>query len=46
VKIIAFTAFPAGTQAAEVSGFDDYLTKPMEPADLVEAIVRVAAPPQ
>ncbi len=24
VKIIALTAFPAGTQAAELSGFDDY----------------------
>jgi CheY-like chemotaxis protein len=46
VKIIALTAFPAGTQAAEVSGFDDYLTKPMEPSDLVEAIVRVAARPK
>jgi hypothetical protein len=46
VKIIALTAFPAGTQAAEVSGFDDYLTKPMEPSDLVEAIVRVDARPR
>jgi CheY-like chemotaxis protein len=46
VKIIALTAFPAGTQAAEVSGFDDYLTKPMEPSDLVDAIVRVDTRPR
>ncbi len=36
--IIALTAFPAGT--ADKRGFDDFLAKPIEPFDLVEAVAK------
>jgi PAS domain S-box-containing protein len=42
VKIIAFTAFPSGTAAAEQSGFDKYLTKPMDPSDLINELAAIA----
>ncbi|HUR81758.1 MAG TPA: PAS domain S-box protein [Thermoanaerobaculia bacterium] len=41
LKIVALTAFPAGRNAAKDSVFDAYVTKPVEPGDLVEAIARV-----
>ena len=41
VKIVALSAFPSGARAAEISGFDAYLRKPIDPNDLVEAIARV-----
>ena len=41
MKMIALSAFPAGKVAAQESGFDDYLSKPIEPAVLVEAVARV-----
>jgi len=40
VKLIALTAFPAAARAGE-GVFDGYLTKPVEPADLVEDIARI-----
>jgi CheY-like chemotaxis protein/nitrogen-specific signal transduction histidine kinase len=42
LKIVALTAFPAGMSSAERTGFDAYLTKPIDPAELVEAVARVA----
>ncbi len=41
MKMIALSAFPAGKVAAEESGFDDYLSKPIEPVVLIEAVARV-----
>ena len=41
-KIIALSAFPAGASAAERAGFDLYLTKPVDPGELVNEIARVA----
>jgi CheY-like chemotaxis protein len=38
MKVIALSAFPAGKVAAADSGFDDYLSKPIEPSTLVEAV--------
>lgn len=40
VKLIVLTAFPAASRAGE-GVFDGYLTKPVEPADLVEDIARI-----
>lgn len=40
MKIIALSAFTAGANAAERSGFDLYLRKPIDPADLVDAIAK------
>jgi CheY-like chemotaxis protein/anti-sigma regulatory factor (Ser/Thr protein kinase) len=40
MKVLALSAFPAGKVAADDSGFDDYLSKPIEPSDLIEAVVR------
>jgi PAS domain S-box-containing protein len=41
MKMIALSAFPAGRVAAEESGFDDYLSKPIEPSVLIDAVARV-----
>jgi PAS domain S-box-containing protein len=41
LKIIALSAFPAATAAAEISGFDLYLRKPIDPADLVDAAAKL-----
>lgn len=41
MKIAALSAFPAGRSPAEQSGFDDYLSKPIDPLALVEAIDRL-----
>jgi len=43
-KIVALTAFPAGKGAASDSGFDEYLTKPVDPFDLVDSVARVVGP--
>ena len=40
LKIVAFSAFPA--RLDETSGFDFYLTKPLDPFQMVEDIARVA----
>jgi len=40
VKIVALSAFPAPKKGADLGDFDAYLTKPIEPAELVDAIVR------
>ncbi|MGZ8869354.1 MAG: PAS domain-containing hybrid sensor histidine kinase/response regulator [Thermoanaerobaculia bacterium] len=40
LKIIALSAFPSATTAAEASGFDLYLRKPIDPADLVDAVAK------
>jgi CheY-like chemotaxis protein/anti-sigma regulatory factor (Ser/Thr protein kinase) len=37
--IVALSAFPAGT--ADKNGFNEYLTKPIEPYDLVEAVAKL-----
>jgi PAS domain S-box-containing protein len=42
VKVAALSAFPAGRVGAQDSLFDAYITKPVEPAELVEALERVA----
>jgi CheY-like chemotaxis protein len=44
MKIAVLSAFPSGGQAAEQSGFDTYLTKPIDPLDLVEKIALLAEP--
>ena len=41
MKIVALTAFPAGSARATDGIFDAYLTKPVEPTALVEAIADV-----
>ena len=41
LKIIAVSAFPAGRAAAKDSVFDAYVTKPVEPLALVDAVARV-----
>ncbi len=43
LKIVALTAFPAGRNAAKDSVFDAYVTKPVEPAELVETIASAVA---
>jgi PAS domain S-box-containing protein len=43
VKIIALTAFPAGTASGDRTLFDAYLSKPIDPFDLVDEVARVAA---
>jgi CheY-like chemotaxis protein len=43
MKIIALSAFPAGRVAAKESGFDEFLTKPIDPFDLVDSIARSAS---
>jgi PAS domain S-box-containing protein len=43
LKVVALSAFPAGRAAAKDSVFDAYVTKPVEPTELVEAIARVLA---
>ncbi|HKR64073.1 MAG TPA: PAS domain S-box protein [Thermoanaerobaculia bacterium] len=45
MKVIALSAFPAGKVAAEEGGFDDYLAKPIEPSELVDAVARVGGRP-
>jgi PAS domain S-box-containing protein len=40
MKIVALSAFPAG---AEPTGFDAYLTKPIDPFQLVEDVARIVA---
>jgi PAS domain S-box-containing protein len=43
VKLIVLTAFPAAAQAGE-GMFDGYLTKPVDPADLVDDIAHIVRP--
>ena len=43
MKIVALSAFPAGRGAAKESGFDDFLTKPIDPFDLIDSIARIAS---
>jgi PAS domain S-box-containing protein len=43
LKIVALSAFPAGRGAARDSGFDEYLTKPIDPFELVSSIERIAS---
>jgi PAS domain S-box-containing protein len=45
MKIVALTAFPASRAAARDAIFDAYITKPVEPADLIESVANVLAPP-
>jgi hypothetical protein len=40
MKIVALSAFPAGRAPAKDSVFDAYVTKPVEPATLVDAVAR------
>jgi len=42
LKIVALSAFPATSIPSGQSGLDEYLTKPIDPTDLVEAIAKVA----
>ncbi|HEX8411256.1 MAG TPA: PAS domain S-box protein [Thermoanaerobaculia bacterium] len=42
IKVIALSAFPA--RPNEASGFDAYLTKPVDPFHLVDDVARVALP--
>jgi PAS domain S-box-containing protein len=41
-KVVALSAFPAGRNGVADAPFDTYLSKPIEPLDLVEAVARVA----
>ncbi|HEX7708854.1 MAG TPA: PAS domain S-box protein [Thermoanaerobaculia bacterium] len=41
LKIAALTAFPEGAGAAKQVGFDAYLRKPIDPAELIESLARV-----
>ena len=41
MKIMALSAFPAGRAPAKDRVFDAYVTKPVEPAELVESVARV-----
>jgi CheY-like chemotaxis protein len=41
VKLIALSAFPPRSTAEQEPGFDEYLTKPIDPTALVDAIVRI-----
>jgi PAS domain S-box-containing protein len=40
-KIVALSAFPAGPPGSRDSVFDAYISKPVEPADLVDCVARV-----
>jgi CheY-like chemotaxis protein len=40
VKLIILSAFPAAAQASDVM-FNGYLTKPVDPADLVDDVARI-----
>jgi CheY-like chemotaxis protein/two-component sensor histidine kinase len=46
LKVVALTAFPSGRAAAKQGGFDEYLTKPIDPFALVDILVRVHATPR
>ena len=41
LKIVALTAFPAGRAGAKDSMFDAYVTKPVEPSELVDTLAKV-----
>jgi PAS domain S-box-containing protein len=40
-KIVALSAFPAGSAASRDSVFDAYITKPVEPSELVDCVARI-----
>ena len=44
IKLIALTAFPASGSVAERGFFERYLTKPIDPFQLVDAVAEVARP--
>jgi PAS domain S-box-containing protein len=44
IKLLALTAFPASGSAAERGFFERYLTKPIDPFELVDAVAEVARP--
>jgi PAS domain S-box-containing protein len=44
LKVVALSAFPAGSRV-EGDTFDRYLTKPIDPTDLVDAIAKIAGQP-
>ena len=46
LKVVALTAFPSSRTAAKQGGFDEYLTKPIDPFALVDILVRVHASPR
>jgi PAS domain S-box-containing protein len=41
LKIVALTAFPAGRSGGHDAIFDAFITKPVEPSELVDAIARI-----
>jgi PAS domain S-box-containing protein len=41
MKIIAFSAFPAGRAGGQDNVFDAYISKPVDPPDLIDAVARV-----
>jgi PAS domain S-box-containing protein len=43
-KLVALSAFPVSRQANHDAGFDEYLTKPIDPFELVDAVARVVGP--
>jgi len=43
LKVVALSAFPAGRGGGQDGVFDGYISKPVEPADLVAGIARVLA---
>ena len=45
-KIVALSAFPAGRSGLADAPFDTYLSKPIEPLHLIEAVERVVMAPK
>ena len=43
MKIAVLSAFPAGSKPIQRSGFDEYLSKPIDPFALVDAIAKLTA---
>ena len=43
-KLVALSAFPVSRTANSDAGFDEYLSKPIDPFELVDAVARVVGP--
>jgi CheY-like chemotaxis protein/anti-sigma regulatory factor (Ser/Thr protein kinase) len=43
-KLVALSAFPVSKTANSDAGFDEYLTKPIDPFELVDSVARVVGP--
>ena len=45
LKVVALSAFPPGRGGGQDPVFDGHITKPVEPADLVNGVARVLGIP-